>query len=43
MTNTKKTKTDRYYEWLKMQHINAIMAKEQRDEFRKVLEEIPSM
>lgn len=43
MANTKKTKQDEYCDWVKMQHIDAIQTKEQRDDFRKELDSIPSM
>jgi hypothetical protein len=43
MTSTKRTKTDAYCDWMKMQRIDAKLYKVKRDDFRKELEIIPSM
>jgi hypothetical protein len=40
---TKKTKTDRYYEWLKTNHKDALLFAEQKEEFRKDIRELSSM
>lgn len=42
MTHTKKTKKDEYCDWMKIQ-VDANQAREQQDEFMRVLKEIPSM
>ena len=43
MANTKKTKTERYYDWLKIQRKEANLAIEQKEKFRNELREISSM
>ena len=43
MANTKKTKTERYYDWLKIQRKESIRAQEQREKFMEDLRQMRIM
>ena len=43
MTSTKRTKTERYYDWLKIQRKESIRAQEQKEKFMEELGQIRTM